>query len=149
MANLFKSRLTFPFVRYEKTIETPQDILDRGMTFFISNSTILHHKYIINSLDPVMRRAFQEASLAKNGLMRLVNGKAPPHAKAMMLKGQGLVIDQKGNSVVDGDVFYYSRDAYALEHTYFPMQKNHWIRVCPVVLSCSKSIISYTTCRFP
>ena len=62
---LHLSRYSSNLSRFESPIESAQNVLDRGLTLFLTNNTAFTRALFENSPIPVMRQAYEEAAVKR------------------------------------------------------------------------------------
>ena len=77
-----------------------------------------------------MRQIYREACVARDGLFEfLPGGQTPPAISKAITMGNALSFHYKLHHNFNGDVYYYSREPFAVQHVTYAVTKHHWIRV--------------------
>ena len=90
-------------------MEGPQDVLDRGLTMYLVNGAATTKFFFQHSPDPLMRRVYQEASVAKGALITSTGSTGvPDYIVDNVNAGTAAMMWERGYQVFDGDEYYYS-----------------------------------------
>ena len=114
------------FHRYEKPVETAQDIIDKDLTVQAFNNSYGQSMLKDSSL-PILRKLYKENVLAKNGVHKDIM--PPKRLEDLFNKGLAVSASPRRYRVLDGNLMHYAKNSISLVHSGFVFPKNHWLKV--------------------